>query len=162
MAGASRLLANQPDAGDSSSAEHQLERIEQISPPVADSIRAQPAEVQTEIFSVARSGPLPAASELAGYDAVLPGLAERIVAMAEREQQHRHIVDAKSLDHDFRLKTTGQYMGAGALVLMLGVIAYMVGHGFAGEASALGTAMVAAVVAIFVIGRRLEASDLNE
>lgn len=39
--------------------------------------------------SVHFSGPLPPASELNAYEEALPGLAERIVAMAEKEQDAR-------------------------------------------------------------------------
>jgi hypothetical protein len=35
-------------------------------------------------------GPIPAPSILRSYDEIVPGAAERIIAMAEREQEHRH------------------------------------------------------------------------
>ena len=35
-------------------------------------------------------GPLPAPAEFAGYGEVLPDAPERILAMAEKEQEHRH------------------------------------------------------------------------
>ncbi|MBI5270151.1 MAG: DUF2335 domain-containing protein [Burkholderiales bacterium] len=36
-----------------------------------------------------RQGPLPAPDDLAEYDRLLPGAADRIISMAEQEQQHR-------------------------------------------------------------------------
>ena len=51
----------------------------------------QPPRRTTDIVAVERrvSGPLPAPELLAGYDQVQAGFAERIVAMAEREQDSR-------------------------------------------------------------------------
>lgn len=41
---------------------------------------------------------LPPSQELRDYDAVLPGAAERIIAMAEREQSERHRAQAYALE----------------------------------------------------------------
>ncbi len=39
------------------------------------------------------AGPLPPATELARYDAVLPGLAGRIVKLAKANAAHRHALE---------------------------------------------------------------------
>lgn len=44
------------------------------------------------------SGPLPPASELAAYKKVMVDAPERIVAMAEKEQSHRHNYDIRLLN----------------------------------------------------------------
>ena len=51
--------------------------------------------LQIEQRSVEMRGPLPAASEFAGYERVLPGAADRILAMAEREQAH--LIEVRAL-----------------------------------------------------------------
>jgi uncharacterized membrane protein len=38
------------------------------------------------------AGPLPTPEDFAAYDQTLPGCADRIVSMAEREQAHRHVI----------------------------------------------------------------------
>ena len=43
------------------------------------------------------SGPLPQSEELARYNEIIPNAAERILKMAENEQQHRFDVDSKQL-----------------------------------------------------------------
>jgi len=53
------------------------------------------------------SGPLPPAADLAAYDAVVPGCAERIVAMAESEQKHRHHLEDTVLTSDSRRSWAG-------------------------------------------------------
>lgn len=50
-------------------------------------------------FSIsATCGPLPVSSELANYEKILPGTAERILKMAEEEQKHRHLVEIKEIE----------------------------------------------------------------
>lgn len=44
---------------------------------------------RTQMF-VAHNGPLPAPDDFAFYNSVLPGAAERLMRMAELEQQNRH------------------------------------------------------------------------
>lgn len=43
------------------------------------------------------SGPLPPPALLRQYEEILPGTAERIVSMAEKEQGHRHLQDSQAL-----------------------------------------------------------------
>jgi uncharacterized membrane protein len=43
-----------------------------------------------QICIKARSGPLPSPEDYGKYDAACPGSANRIMVMAEKEQQHRH------------------------------------------------------------------------
>ena len=42
------------------------------------------------------TGPLPTPEDLQQYDLILPGAAERIINMAEIEQQHRHDLERKA------------------------------------------------------------------
>jgi Predicted membrane protein (DUF2335) len=69
---------------------------------------------QQELIQIRREtveihhGPLPAASQLREYEAVMDGLADRIVSMAEREQRHRHEVEKAEVNEPFRLARRGQ------------------------------------------------------
>jgi uncharacterized membrane protein len=45
-------------------------------------------------------GPLPPSEELANYDRISPGIAERIVRMAEEQAAHRREVEMRSLQVD--------------------------------------------------------------
>jgi uncharacterized membrane protein len=42
------------------------------------------------------SGPIPSPEILAGYEKILPGAADRLVQMAEREQRHQHELDKRN------------------------------------------------------------------
>jgi uncharacterized membrane protein len=58
--------------------------------------KIQQEEPAHEVINVVKavsqqfSGPIPPPQILGDYDKVQPGFAERIIAMAEREQSHRH------------------------------------------------------------------------
>lgn len=95
-------------------------------------------------------GPLPPPRQLAEYADVVSGGAERIFAMAEREQEHRHDCERRIVRGEIRLKHVGQGAALLALVLMLVLLAYMVSSGAAVQAAALGGVLVAAVIASFL------------
>ncbi|WP_355660068.1 DUF2335 domain-containing protein [Halomonas salifodinae] len=117
------------------------------------------------------SGPVPPAEEMARYEQVIPGAADRIFAMAEQEQQHRHraeseqtstnarIADAniRASDSNVRAQDAsiaeirrGQWM---AFTLGLAFLAITLTFGLHGQeiaASALGLGGVAAVATVFI------------
>lgn len=65
------------------------------------------------------SGPLPPASELAAYKKVMADAPERIVAMAEKEQSHRH-------DYDIRMLNAGRIEGLlGQIFAFVIVLAFL-------------------------------------
>ena len=55
-----------------------------------------------QVQIVSREGPLPAPEELHAYNQLVPGAAERIIAMAEREQATRHNSDDLAQRADIR------------------------------------------------------------
>jgi uncharacterized membrane protein len=66
---------------------------------VLTSIKKPPAEKKTAIFAAAAySGPLPDASQFQAYEMTLPGAADRIIKMAEKESEHRHKKEDKALN----------------------------------------------------------------
>lgn len=58
--------------------------------------------VQSEVRSVSYSGPLPPPEHLAIYEETAPGSAERIIAMAEREQAFQHKAQEMALENERR------------------------------------------------------------
>ncbi len=65
------------------------------------------ARVQGTVFQ----GPLPHPEILAGYDRVLPGAAGRIITMAEKNQAHRHSLEAKVIPAGVVSERLGQILG---------------------------------------------------
>lgn len=108
----------------------------------------------------AHSGPLPAPETLAEYEKILPGLAERIVRLAEQpheeftvEQRHRHGMEGKIFDHTRLYRTTGLWMGFFVALLSLASAFYC-----ASKSNWLGVAAflclpVLGVISVLVTGK---------
>ena len=110
-----------------------------------------PAQVRTAVVEAASfSGPLPPPSMYGEYNRVQPGSADRIFAMAEKEQQHRIATERTALAASVQSSKLGQYFGFALAVLCIG----------GGVFLATGGHTVAAVVlvcasAIGLVGRFL-------
>jgi len=99
------------------------------------------------------SGPLPNPDNLAKYEAAIPGLGNRIVEMAEREQAHRHSINKQIADTEGKLGGRGLNYG---LIVALGGFLVTTILGLAGKtvvASILGGGELVSLVAVFVVGR---------
>lgn len=70
------------------------------------------------------SGPLPAPETYAQYDEVHPGAAERILRMAEKEQDHRHRSEGRIIFHEYAVRYTAQFGAILALILLCALVAY--------------------------------------
>lgn len=109
--------------------------------------------VVSELYQEFHQGPLPTPKLLGGYDQVLPGSAERIMLMAEREQAHRHTQEGRLIGGEIGLKVVGQVLAFAALILMICLLAYMVSQGAAVQAATLGAVMVTGVIGLFLAPR---------
>jgi len=78
-------------------------------------------QVETRSMAIA-TGPLPLSKEFAGYEEVLPGAAERILALAEKEAVHRHENENDIIKESVRLKSRGQIFALIVILLSLCVI----------------------------------------
>jgi uncharacterized membrane protein len=104
--------------------------------------------------SLEYSGPLPPANEIQKYEAACPGLADRIVKMAEAEQAHRHRMDERVVRHQARRSWGGLITGSViALAFLVGAV-YLIARGSGVEGTILGTVDLVALVTVFVLGRR--------
>lgn len=117
--------------------------------------QGQRQEIERIVHAVAAyyQGPLPPPSMLNGYEATLPGAADRIMKMAEAEQAHRHHWETQVLGNDQRYATLG--LSAGWCVAVLLAVAAAV-VGVAGDwrvGVALAAASATGMVARLVQGR---------
>lgn len=112
--------------------------------------KQEQAQSVLESYFEYQSGPLPSARELLGYENLLPGAAERILAMAEREQTQRHELELTIVRTEVVLKRRGQWMALSALVSMLSLIAVFVYLGAPRAGAGLGVVIVASVVYAFL------------
>jgi uncharacterized membrane protein len=96
-------------------------------------------------------GPIPSADTLREYDDILPGSADRIIRMAEKDQAAFIEMHADSARRDDRYRTLGLICGFVALSIIVCAAVYLVVEGHAGVIAVAGMG-VAGIVGSFVTG----------
>lgn len=106
------------------------------------------------------SGPLPPVDVLKGYETILPGVADRIFAMSERQLEHRIALDNKGmelqkihLENEAVKNQRGQYVGAFVAALCLATASILGFFGMEAAASIVGGSTIVALAIVFVLGR---------
>jgi uncharacterized membrane protein len=105
------------------------------------------------------SGPLPPPEILEKYNAIEPGLADRIMRMAESQAQHRQHLERTVVESRARAEQRAQVLGT-ILALVLGVGAISLVH--AGHSIEGVVALVAefgALAGVFVYGRKRQEKE---
>lgn len=107
-------------------------------------------------------GPIPPPTLLEQYDRIHPGLANRIVVMAERQSEHRQAIEMIAVRAQSRNETLGVFSALliGVTAIIGGVVVAISGHPVTGWATVVTA--IAALVGVFVYGRRLQEADLSE
>jgi uncharacterized membrane protein len=91
------------------------------------------------------SGPIPPPDTLAQYDVIVPGLAERIMKMAENEAASRQRNDEKLVDNIVRSSFLGVFFAFASVVLLAALACFALINNYPVVAS--GTVVVIASVA---------------
>jgi uncharacterized membrane protein len=110
----------------------------------------------TTVQMTSWQGPLPPASELEHYNRVCPGGAERILAMAERQAEHRMQLENHVAREQMKQSGRGQIF---ALVIGLtGVLAaaFVGSLGHTAVAIAIATGALGTLAVTFLVGKRQE------
>lgn len=99
------------------------------------------------------AGPMPPPAILQGYEAIVPGAAERILAMAEADTKHQHAIEFAALAAAEGEVKRGQWFGfgIGALALICSIVALLLGSSTV--AAIIGGSTVVGLVSVFIIGR---------
>lgn len=129
--------------------------------PINDAEKKVVAARQTVQFS----GPLPHPLILEHYNKIVPGAAERILVMAEKQSKHRRELEAKVISSEIKDAKLGLWFGflIGMSTIMGGVIVMVSGAEIAG--GFVSTAGIASLVGVFVYGsrqRRFERKERRE
>jgi uncharacterized membrane protein len=72
--------------------------------------------------SIMYRGPLPTSGEFKGYEQVLPGAANRILTIAEKESEHRHDIEKDEL----KIKGRGQIFALLISIISLGAVGFSI------------------------------------
>lgn len=131
-----------------------------------------PPEKREQILSIFQahySGPLPLPSHLAQYDKVVPGAADRIIALAERQSAHRQSIENRIVDADIadrqeerNERKRGQFLGfsIGTIAIIAGAI--VAGKGYQIAGTFIGGGGVVGLVTVFVLGRKLPSEERHD
>lgn len=133
----------------------------EVSPEAAEVLRELPEKKRDVIISeIIRyeqqsfSGPVPHPDHLAGYEKTLPGAADRILIMAEKEQEHRHEMEKDLLKTKRKQHTRGQNIGCG-LAIVLAAFASVLGFlGHDWLSGAIFTTTIISVIIVYVLEKR--------
>lgn len=109
------------------------------------------------------SGPIPHPRIIKGYEDILPGSANRILSMAEQQQQHRHELEKLVIFSDKRLESWGLVGGftLATIVLVGGFLAILNGMDVVGV-GIVGSTAVALFVAYRTERQRREIDRANK
>ncbi|SHG33297.1 DUF2335 domain-containing protein [Flavobacterium johnsoniae] len=108
------------------------------------------------------SGPLPPAEMLVQYDTVIPDGANRIMIMAEKQQEHRMAMESKVVTSQLSQSFKGQILGFILCFLALAASVYLGVTGHEGIGGAIGTTTIVSMGIIFVLGKRPRPSGKDE
>src|SRR5437016_10685078 len=108
------------------------------------------------------SGPPPPREVLAKYNQAMPGLAERIISMAEQQGRHRQEIEKTVINSNAFVQKVGPFLGF--IVAMTAVIGGIVlilkgkdGYGLAAIITAL-----ASLAGVFIYGKKQQRKNLDE
>jgi len=149
-----------PDSVDLQEIENEIEEVdpdalEDISPEK----KGQLLRAISILQSTSHSGPLPSPDDLKKYDVIIPNGADRIMIMAERQNQHRIDIEKSIIKSNNTQSGTGQWMG---FILGLGCICASVYLGVNNQpwlGGVLGGSTIIGLVTVFVLGRKAQKEE---
>lgn len=122
---------------------------------IADEIAAQSADDVVEV-AMAFSGPVPPAAIIEGWERLLPGAADRILRMAEKQQDAEIRFTGERLERDDAFRLKGLYLGATIILILLALAACALVLDKPWVASAIvGGGLIAIISAYFSMTRWL-------
>ncbi len=103
---------------------------------------------------ISYQGPLPHPSDFEGYEKVLSGAAERILALAEKQAAHRQEMEKGTLSIESRNSKWGLFFGYSIAIIGLVIGGYLVLPGHDAAGAAIAGIPLTYLVAVFVTGYR--------
>lgn len=107
-------------------------------------------------------GPLPHPQLFREYEDILPGAADRIITMAERQQEHRMQLEKIAISGQVKSNGRGQIFGFVTFIFGLFISIAFAYFGMYTFAGILATSTLATVVGLFLRGSMQIQKDLKE
>ena len=115
---------------------------------------SQPPDRAGRLVRMAQSwmGPIPSPEALARYEKTLPGAADRVVTMAERQLAHRQQAETALVRNDARARMAGLIAGLVAVLAALALAGVLAALGQPVWAFAIALVEITALAGVFVYG----------
>jgi uncharacterized membrane protein len=108
----------------------------------------------THITAVSKySGPLPRPEDLIRYNDAVPGAAERIITMAEKEMEHRHETENRLIKNRIKLSFVSVILSFISVLVMSALVGYSLYIGKFGTAIGLAIGSIASVAGVFIYAK---------
>lgn len=125
---------------------------------IEEAVENETKKVIAEVIQGEFSGPIPPPSIIEGYERVLPGSADRIITMAEKQSEHRQKMEEKMISAESRDSLLGVIfaflLGVGciiAAVIMVCVVPQNIG---AIAGAFLGVTGIGSITSSFIVNTR--------
>lgn len=150
--------SNEDDHRDLSSEEleHLEQELLQVNPKIFQGVKK---EKKTEILksvsvTMMHSGPLPDPYTLGAYDKMIPDGADRIMKMAEKQQEHRMSIEKKAIGRQSAQSLIGQIFGFLIGLSGIGCGTFLAYSGETTVGSIIAGGTVVSLVSVFVLGKK--------
>lgn len=144
------------------SRKHKKRRQElQASPQPSSPVPQDQIRFVTRVQGVSFQGPLPPPEILRQYGEVVPNGAERIMSMAERNQEHRHGLEKEVITKGVRNESRGQWLGFILFILLIAAGTYLLATGKRIEGLSTLVLNATTFAALFVYSRRAKEREVQ-
>lgn len=113
-------------------------------------------------YSESSTTAIPPPSMLAAYNNVVENAGERILAMAEQQQTHRHELEATVIKGDTRRANHGLYIGGAIIIAALICGTYLVANDKDAQGMFLGMSGLVTALGAFFWGWRKRQKEVEE
>lgn len=108
------------------------------------------------------SGPIPPPALFEQYEKILPGCAQRIMCMAENQQNHRIAIESQVVSSQQAIQKSGQKYAFWVAIIFAFVSGFCAFTGHDAVAATLGGTTVVSLVAAFIAGKHYQNKDLQK
>lgn len=130
---------------------------------VPESKKEEVKEALMVMRSEMYSGPIPPPEALARYEEIQPGAADRILTMAEKQQEHRMALETKAIGGQVDQSKRGQLFGFILVFVCIAVaVFFAVYFGMTAFAVTFLCVTMVSVVGLFVTGKMAVQKDLAQ
>lgn len=96
------------------------------------------------------SGPLPHPEALERYEQIVPGAAERIISMAEKEMEHRHKNEMMLSRNVVRTTFTSIVFAFISVLILSGLVFFSLYKGYDKVGASIAVGAISAVAGVFI------------